>query len=185
MFLSSLQKTFMHLRAVIMLPLHFCFSLRTIIVSLFFSYSSCLLNLRWNILPSTRHCPTTPHIVGFRDSKLDSSLELCFPLISFPSRQILSHMMRLFFISWHLEHGSLALGTYILADIHVNVHIYSCIFSIGKKLLLLSLVLLWNKHPAQHLFRAFSLTSLLNGFKQSIYRRKLVASHFFTLRNSK
>lgn len=40
-----------------------------------------------------------PHIVGFRDSKLDSSLELCFPLISFPSRQILSHMMRLFFIS--------------------------------------------------------------------------------------
>lgn len=71
-----------------------------------------------------------------------------------------------------------------MADIHVNVHMQSCIFSTGKKLILLSYFFPWNKHPAQHPFSACSLTSLLNGFKQSIYRRKLVASHYFTLRNS-
>lgn len=61
---------------------------------------------------------------------------------------------------------------------------YSCIFSIGKKLLLLSLVsLCTNIQPNIHSVHA-PIPSLLNSFKQSIYRRKLVASHFFTLRNS-
>lgn len=75
------------------------------------------------------------------------------------------------------------MGTCALTAIYVCVYIYIYILSNGKKLLLLSSTSLQHKHPA-HLFSAFSLTSLLNAFKQSIYSRKLVVSHSFTMRNS-
>lgn len=132
-------------------------------------YSSLTVHVSL-ILDETFHSPLDIlqplHVfldLGTQNCMQASSYVLLF-FISFPSRQILGHMKKLFFIIWYLKHGSLALRTYTLADIHVNVHLYSCTFSIGKKLLLLSLVLLWNKHPA-HLFSACSLTSLLNGFK--------------------
>lgn len=70
------------------------------------------------------------------------------------------------------------------------VYIYSHSLFNGKKLFsfalssfTLSLVSLQHRYLT-HLFSAFSLTSLLNGLKQSIYGRKLVVSHSFTLRNS-
>lgn len=108
-FLSSLQKTVMHLRAV-MLPLHFCFSLRTTTVYLFFFSPDILQPLHIFLDLETRNWI--------------QALSHAFLLfISFPSRQILGHRMILLFISWHLKHGSLALGTYTLTDIHVNVNV--------------------------------------------------------------
>lgn len=135
-FLSSLQKACNDLRAAIMLPLHYGF-----LEQLQFVCSSLTVHASL-ILDETFHSP--PDILQPLHICLDlgtqtwiqaSKYVLLF-FINFPSRQILGYMMRLLFISWHLKHGSLALGTYTLADVHV--HMYCCIFSIGKKLLLLS-----------------------------------------------